>query len=68
MGGIELVGVAWVLYCYEAQKVNVRFEISTFEIGYKKFFDKPRTLILFDTKCPNWFRLKIFEIQISDLK
>ena len=38
MGGIELVGVAWVLYCYEAQKVNARFEISTFEIGYKKIF------------------------------
>ena len=34
-------------------KTNVRFEISTFEIGYKGNFVKIRKLILFGPKCPN---------------
>ena len=29
----ELVGVAWVLGCYESEKANVRFEISTSKYG-----------------------------------
>ena len=31
--------------------INVRFKISTFEIGYMQNFVKIRKLILFDLKC-----------------
>ena len=34
-------------------KANDKFEISTFEIGYKQDLVKIRKLILFGTKCPN---------------
>ena len=34
-------------------KANVRFEISTFEIGYKQNFVIIRKLILIDSKYPN---------------
>ena len=34
-------------------KINVRFEISTFEVGYKGNFVKIRELIFSDPKCPN---------------
>ena len=34
-------------------KTNVRFEISTLEIGYMRNFSKTRKLILFEPKCPN---------------
>ena len=33
-------------------KINVRFKINTFEIGYMQNFVKIRKLILFDPKCP----------------
>ena len=33
-------------------KINIRFEINTFEIGYRQNFVKIRKLILFDPKCP----------------
>ena len=35
-------------------KTNIRFKISTFEIGYMRNFVKIRMLILFDPKCPNF--------------
>ena len=35
---IELVRVAWLLGCYEAQKANVRFKISSFEIWSRQDF------------------------------
>ena len=34
-------------------KTNVKFEISTFEIGYMRNFVKIRKLIFFGPKCPN---------------
>ena len=34
-------------------KTNVRFEISTFEIGCMRNFAKIRKLILFGSKCTN---------------
>ena len=34
-------------------KTNVRFDISSFEIGYMRNFAKDRNLILFGPKCPN---------------
>ena len=34
-------------------ETNVRFEISTLEIGYMRNFAKIRKLIFFDPKCPN---------------
>ena len=33
-------------------KTNVRYEISTLEIGYRPIFVKISKLILFDLKCP----------------
>ena len=50
-------------------KKNVRFEISTFEIGYKGNFFKIGKLIFFDPKCPNlgiW--VQNFGKQMTDLK
>ena len=50
-------------------KTNVRFEISTFEIGDKGNFVKIRKLIFFDPKCPNlgiW--AQHFGKQMPDLK
>ena len=50
-------------------KINVRFEISTFEIGYMQNFVKVRKLMLFDPKCPYleiW--AQTFQNPISDLK
>ena len=35
-------------------KTKVRFEISTFNIGYRQNFVKIRKLILFGHKCPNF--------------
>ena len=35
-------------------KTNVRFEVSTFEIGYVRNFVKIRELILFGPKHPNF--------------
>ena len=65
----ELVGVAWALGCHESQKANVRFEISTFEIWYKRNLVKIRKLILFGPKYLNLaFVLKILEGKMSDLK
>ena len=50
-------------------KTNVRFEISTFEVGYKVNFIKIRKLIFFDTKGPNLsISVQHFEKQMSDLK
>ena len=49
--------------------INVRFEISTFEIGYRQNFAKIRKLIIFDPKCPYlgiW--AQNFQIPMSDLK
>ena len=50
-------------------KNNVRFEISTFEIGYMRNFAKIRKLILFGPKCENlgiW--AQNFRKIMSDLK
>ena len=64
-----MVGVAWVLDCQEPQKVNVRFEISTFEIGYMRNFVKIRKLIPFGPKCPKLgIYAQNFGKQMSDLK
>ena len=50
-------------------KTSVRFEISTFEIGYKGNFVEIRKLILFDPKCPNLgICAQSFGKQMSDLK
>ena len=50
-------------------KTNVRFEIRTFEIGYKGNFVKIRKLTFFDSKCPYLgFRAQNFRKQIPDLK
>ena len=50
-------------------KSNARFEIRTFEVGYKGNFIKIRKFIFFDPKCPN---LSIWTQnvgkQMSDLK
>ena len=51
----------------EGQKV--RFEISTFEIGYRQSFVKIKKLILFDPKCPcPGICSKNFQKPMSDLK
>ena len=50
-------------------KTNVRFEISTFEIGYQRNFVKIKNLILFGPKYPDlgiW--AQNFGKQMSDLK
>ena len=50
-------------------KTNVRFEISTFEIGYLQSLVKIGNLILFGQKGPNlgiW--AQHFGIQMLDLK
>ena len=50
-------------------ETNVRFEISTFEVGYEVNFIKIRKLIFFDTKVPNLsISVPHFEKQMSDLK
>ena len=58
-------------------KRNVRFEISTLEIGYRQNFDKITKLILFGPKYPNMgiclkfsktnvtFEDSIFEIRVQ---
>ena len=50
-------------------KINVRFPIITFEIGYMRNFVRIQKLILFGPKCPKlgiW--AQNFGKQISDLK
>ena len=51
-GDIELVPATPVLDGQEPQKVNVRFEISNFQIVYRQDFVKIKKFILFDPKCP----------------
>ena len=34
-------------------KINVKFEFSTFELGYMRNFVKTRKSLLFGPKCPN---------------
>ena len=48
---------------------NVRFEISTFEIGYRQNFVKIKKVIPFGPKCPNleiW--AQTFGKRMPDLK
>ena len=50
-------------------KTKIRFEISTFEIGYRQNFVKIRKLIIFGPKCPNlgiW--AQNFQKQMANLK
>ena len=43
-------------------KTKIRFEISTFEIGYRQNFVKIRKLIIFGLNAQIWaFGLKIFK-------
>ena len=50
-------------------KTNVRFEISTFKIGYMRNFAKIRKLILFGPKCPNMDIWPLnFQKTMSDFK
>ena len=53
----------------KCSKTNIRFKISTFQIGHRKNFVKIKKLILFDPNSPNlemWTQK--FQKPMSDLK